>query len=221
MELHPSTEIECHIELPEWRLNVTHLLRRSERDLGNVMETALGGALAHLRACAPGGDLSRADVTGEIRAALEERAPGLALPPLVSELCMRRVLRDPGSMDGPLAWQFLHLLTLKSQAPWAVVDSSAVRGDLRYRLGREGERCASSDGELDCEGLAVLADEEAVLATPWAETRPESLADCEAPIFVCFLPADLYRKVGPRNHMGRAIWVTWAYAFLKQRTCTH
>jgi len=217
MEVHPSTSVDCCVELPAWRLNVTHLLRQTERDLGNVMETALGGAVAYARSCAPDGDVSRAPDLAEIRAGIEG---GAAAPPLASELCIRRVLEDPGSVRGPRAWEFLHFLTLKSQAPWGVVDSAVVRGNLHYRRGRDGERFAHRAGELDCGGLAVLADEESVLATPWTEPLAEPLAQCEAPIFVCFLPADLYRKVDPRGHMGRAIWVTWAYFFLKQRTCT-
>ena len=43
----------------------------------------------------------------------------------------------------------------------------------------------------------------------------------EEPVFVCYLPKPLFRRLEPKSHMGRAIWLTWAYRFVFERTCSY
>lgn len=77
MPAEPLTEFDCIVELPDWRVHATHLARCDERELGNVMETALRGAIAHGRSCALGG---RIDASSTVMA-IRERLVALGLDP--------------------------------------------------------------------------------------------------------------------------------------------
>ncbi len=70
------------------------------------------------------------------------------------------------------------------------------------------------------DGLPVLADSIGVVATPWTYRKPTDLEGCQAPLYICSLPHELFRKVQPRSHMGQAIWLTWVYKFIFERTCS-
>ena len=118
-------------------------------------------------------------------------------------------------------WQFLMILTLKSQAPWTVVPGERLTTGMSFRLGALGETLPATEGALSCHGLPVLAGPDGLLGSPWTLPDPEAIADCPDPLFVCFLPRELYREIEPRAHMGRAVWLTWAYRFLRQRSFSY
>ena len=218
MPANPLIEFDCLVELPAWRVLATHLARRDERELGNVMETALRGAIAHARSCAPGGRLGASQTVAAIRSSLVDLGLDPTRTPPASEHLIRRVLEDPTSANHSLNWQFLVILTLKSQAPWTVIPGERLSTSMTFRLGVEGESLPGLEGQLSCQSLPVLADPHGLLASPWSLPDPEQIADCAAPLFVCFLPSEVYRKIEPMAHMGRAVWLTWAYRFLRQRS---
>jgi hypothetical protein len=209
---------ECQVNLRDWRLHASFLIRRQERDLGNVMEVALRGAIAHARKCAPSGRVDEAEIPAAIRTAFAELGLDPEVRPPASEQLIEAVLRDPQMAEGCLSWQFLSILTLKSQAPWTILRGDTIAPPLVFRLGVEKESLPLESGFLACDGLPILADTTGPLASPWTLPDREQIADCDAPVFICCLPRTLFRRVEPKAHMGRAMWTTWAYSFLRQRT---
>jgi DNA/RNA-binding domain of Phe-tRNA-synthetase-like protein len=221
METAPREPFDCNVSIPGWRLHVAHLILSVDRDLGNVMEVALRGAHNHLRRSFPEGKLLDNSTVMAIRENLVAMGHKPGRTPPCSESLLTGFLEDQESIRGSLAWEFLALLTIKSLAPWSVLDRQAVDPPLDFRYGKQGESIPSPAGALDCEGLPVLADSRGVRATPWTHVTPDSLRDCKEPVFVCYLPERLFRRIQPKSHMGRAIWMTWAYRFVFERTCTH
>lgn len=209
----------CRVELEGWRLHVAHLARREDRDLGNVMELALKGAAARLRHGGSGAESGPNPAARRLRESLARlgQDPERTPPSSESMIAEYRASEDPAR--GSLAWRFLFLLVAKSQAPWSVMDREELSLPLVFRRGRPGERIPDRGADLDAEGLPVLADREGVRASPWTLPSPSELEGCREPVFVCYLPGDLFRRVNPRGHMGRAIWFTWAYKFITERTC--
>lgn len=221
MTNHDRTAFECTVQVPGWRLHVAHLTAAEERDLGNVMDVATRGAFKHLRRCRLHDGLERSPAVVAIRESLERMGMDPEATPPCSELLITKIL-DAGEVPrGNLAWKFLAVLTAKSQAPWTAVDRDDLDPPLRFRLGEPGESLTLSVGTFDCEGLPVLADGQGIKASPWVPCTPADLARCEEPVFVCYLPHDLLRVVEPKGHLGRVVWLTFAYRFVFERTCTN
>ena len=216
MQVPMEDPYECVVDLPDWQLHAAFLVRREERDLGNVMEVALRGAIANARRNAPDGRVDRGETAASIREQLIEMGLDPAHPAPASEQLIARVLEDPEAASGPLAWQFLVLLSLNSQAPWTVVSADRISPPLRFRPGRAGEELPNS--ALPAEGLPVLADQNGVVASPWTLPDPDELAECTRPVFFCFLPGPLFRRIEPMAWMGRTVWSTWAFGFVWQRS---
>jgi hypothetical protein len=212
---------DCLVELPGWRLQLACLAFNQQRDLGNVMDLALRGAEAALLRDFPDGRLSATDTIGTIRVHLQRLGIEPQTTPPGSEILLRRFL-DAGTIPrGSITWEFLAVLTVKSQAPWAVLDRGTLTPPLVFRTGREGENLIIPGGNVSCEGLPLLADQEGAKACPWIAPQAGDLGCIEEPVFVCFLPADIFRQVAPRNHLGRTVWLTWAYRFVFEKTCRH
>jgi len=209
---------DCHVRLPEWRLHLAHLSVTPDRDLGNVMDVAIRGALASLRRRHPDGQLE-SDLTIRI---IREQMRRLGVDPLktppCSESLLRRFLAEKRIMRGSIAWEFFAILTAKSAAPWAVIDRRNLEPPLVFRSGRPAEVLPDAAGAMSCEGLPVLADQNGVKASPWAHPEPTVLGDVQDVVFVCFLPKDVFRTVAPKSHLGRVVWMTWAYRFVFERT---
>jgi DNA/RNA-binding domain of Phe-tRNA-synthetase-like protein len=143
-----------------------------------------------------------------------------ATPPS-SERLIVRLLEKEAAARGPLAWEFFTILVAKTQAPWSVLDRSRLNPPLVFRLGERGELIHGMDATLDCAGLPVLADQDGVMASPWTCVPPSALHECPEPVFVCYLPKELFRTVEPRAHVGRAVWLTWAYKFVFERAYSY
>jgi len=210
----------CLVQRPDWRLHVAHLTLAEGRDHGDVMDLAADGSAEMLRNAVTDGRITEGSMLAEIHDHLAADGIDLqrALP--VSESLVHRFHADGEVPRGTLAWDFLVLLIAKSQAPWSVLDPEELEPPLVFREGEPGEVHHHADGEFNCAGLPVLTDRHRVVATPWTHRSPDELADCRSPLFICYLPQGLFRKVQPRNHMGNAIWLTWVYKFLFERTCT-
>jgi len=218
----PQPELfSCLVTLPRWKLHVTHLTRNEGRDLGQVMELANRGAMAELRRSFPGGRIEEGKTLLTIRRSLERMGHDAAGPCPVAELLIASFLETGGVVRGSLAWDFLALLTVRTQAPWSVLDSERLAPPLTFRQGEPGEFIEHAGGQLDCAGLPVLADCSGVQATPWTHGWPNDLEDCRSPLFICYLPRELFRAVQPRSHMGQVVWRTWAYKFVFERTCSY
>ncbi len=215
-ELEP---FDCTVAPPGWRLHLACLSRDRARDLGNVMDMAAGGAYAELRRAYPADRLEDHPTLAAIRARLTDMGLDPASTPPCSERLLHDIAAAGGLRRGCLAWEFLSVLTIRSAAPWTALDRGALDPPLVFRPGEAGETLPLEDGNLDCAGLPVLADRAGVKASPWTLPDPASLADPDETVFVCFLPADLFRQVNPRDHLGRVMWLTWAYRFVFERSC--
>jgi hypothetical protein len=221
MSLPELDTFDCSVELAGWRLHLACLALNKERDLGNVMDLAVRGAVAALARDFPAGRLSESGTIESIGDHLNRLGIDPRTTPPCSEILLQHFL-DIGTIPrGSLIWEFLAVLTVKSQAPWAVLDRRTLAPPLIFRAGCDGESLTDGDGQMVCEGLPLLADQGGIKACPWIAPRPGDLDDIEEPVFVCFLPAELYRTVAPRNHLGRTVWLTWAYRFVFERTCRH
>ena len=209
---------ECYVRLPGWRLHIAHLEVARDRELGNVMDVAIGGAQTTLLRRFPD---RRLEVDPEVRL-LRDQLLRLGVDPQQAPPCSELLLASFLTTDkiprGSLAWEFLAILTAKTAAPWTVLDREALKPPLVYRHGKPGEELQSLAGATNCEALPVLADQEGVKASPWTHTGPSDLRDVKDAVFACFLPEDLFRVVQPRSHLGRIVWLTWAYRFVFERS---
>lgn len=212
---------DCLVRVPHWRLYLAHMAVNRDRERGDVLDVAAKGAEAALRRSHPADSLVPDATITALRESL--RAIGLdpaACPPC-SERLIRRFLADPELQRGCLAWEYLAVLTIKSHAPWIVLDRATLEPPLVFRDGVPGETLAWAEGELDCAGLPVLADGRGIVGSPWTHPAPGDLEDSDETVFVCCLPEDLFRRVDPKTFLGRANWLTWAYRFLFTRTCKY
>jgi DNA/RNA-binding domain of Phe-tRNA-synthetase-like protein len=216
---HQRTKFDCAVQVPGWRLHVAHMIVTEGRELGNVMDVATRGAFRHLQRCRLHEGLDRSPAIVAVRESLKRLGLDPEVNPPCSELLLAKILEAGEVPRGSLAWEFLAVLTAKSQAPWTVVSRDDLSPPLLFRLGKPGESLASSRGAFDCEGLPVLADQTGIKASPWIAGSPENLERCPQPVFVCCLPRELFRVVEPKSHLGRVVWLNWAYRFVFERTC--
>ncbi len=211
---------DCRVTLPGWRLHIASL-SANDRDLGNVMDLATRGAVNALRRLRTASEPLAHPALAVIREHLSRLDIDPGETPPCSEILIERII-SRGAIDrGCLGWEFLSLLTAKSCAPWTALDRRHLKPPLTFRLGESGELLRHAAGELDCTGLPVLADDAGVKASPWTLGPPEALQDASDVVFVCYLPRELFREIGPKSHVGRAIWMTWAYRFVFERTCSY
>ncbi len=207
---------DCQVLVPGWRLHLASLSVTPNRDRGNVMDLATSGAFRALKSA---GDMDDSGMPLWFREAWSLAGLDPAkYPPSSQQLAQRA--REQGGIDrGCLAWEFLSVLVLKSGVPWVALDRRVLHTPLVYRLGEPGETLPTDRGDVSCAGLPVLADLETVRAAPWALGSPDDLVDADPVVFVCFLPQNIFRQVNPKNVLGRAVWLTWAYRFVFEKTC--
>jgi hypothetical protein len=67
-------------------------------------------------------------------------------------------------------------------------------------------------------GLPVLEDQNGVVDSPWIATSPADLESCSDPVFICYLPEELFRTIDPKSHLGRVVWLTFAFQFIFERS---
>jgi hypothetical protein len=213
-----QTAFDCIVGLPGWRLHVAQMAVREGRELGSVMDVAIRGAFKHLSRSLPDGDLDRGSTITAVREHLKHLSIDPQATPPSSELLISSFIEADEIPRGSLAWEFLAVLTAKSQAPWGAIHRDRLQPPLRFRLGEQGEGIATGKGDFDCAGLPVLADREGVKGSPWAPCAPRDLEDCTAPVFVCYLPEKLFRAIDPKSHLGRITWLTWAFQFVFERS---
>lgn len=210
----------CTVTLPKWKLHLAQMAAYGWRDLGNVMDLATEGAIKDVLRNYPDGDLENSLPISQIRKSIRDMGYDIDKTPLCSEQLLAEILEKEAFPRGCLAWEFLAILTIKSQAPWTVLDGDKIQHPLVFRLGEPGEKILTTTGEMDCEGLPVLADSTGAKTSPWNQISRYTLEGISRPLFVCFLPKELFRKIQPKKYMGRAVWLTWAFKFEFERTCS-
>lgn len=217
MDSHP---FECLIDLPGWKLHFALMKFRKEREMGTVMQTAGKGAYARLKKLMPEGSEAENPTIVKYRNEIAGLCPGPIKQGLCSESMLRDILKRQSPMWDCLSWDFLSLLTIHTLAPWGLFDAANFTYPLVFRNGEKGEIITGSCGEVDCEGLPILADSKVLLGSPFVYPKNENPENIENPAFVCFMPATLARKINPKSHVGRINWTTWAYEFEIERAVT-
>jgi len=198
---------DCVVGLPGWRLHVAQLYLSEGRELGGVMDMAIEGAYKHLLRSCPDGDLDRSETLFTIREGLQHLGIDSKATPPCSEQLLSSCIAANAIPRGSLAWEFLTVLTVKSQAPWTVIDRRRLQPPLHFKLGEDG--------------LPMLVDQEGVKGNPWLAPAPTDLADCTDPVFICYLPEALFRSIDPKSHLGRVVWLTFAFRFAFERSFSY
>jgi hypothetical protein len=198
---------DCIVGVPGWRLHVAQLYLSEGRELGSVMDMAIEGASKHLMRSCPDGDLDRSEMVGTIREGLQQLGIDAKATPPCSEQLLSSFIAADAIPRGSLAWEFLAVLTVKSQAPWTVIDRGMLRPPLHFRVGDDG--------------LPLLSDREGVKGNPWLAPAPADLEDFREPVFICYLPETLFRSIDPKSHLGRVVWMTFAFRFAFERSISH
>jgi hypothetical protein len=171
------------------------------------MDMAIEGAYKHLLRSCPDGDLERSETVSTIREGLQHLGIDSKAHPLCSEQLIARFVAANEIPRGSLAWEFLAVLTVKSQAPWTVIDRCMLQPPLHFKVGEDG--------------LPLLSDREGVKGNPWLASAPADLEGCTDPVFICYLPETLYRSIDPKSHLGRVVCLTWAFRFAFERSFSH
>lgn len=210
---------DCAVTLPGWRLHLAQMAAYEWRDLGNVMDLATEGAISELLRNHPDGRPESGKTIFAIRESIKHMGFDPDATPLCSEQLLSELLEKKTFPRGCLAWEFLAILTIKSQAPWTVLDGDKIQHPLVFRQGEPGETIPTATSEMSCEGLPVIADANGAKASPWNQISRYSLEGVSRPLFICFVPKELFRKVQPRVYMGRMVWLTWAFKFEFEKTC--
>lgn len=212
---------DCEVALPGWRLHVAEMTAPEGRELGNVMDVAVRGAFRYLLRRGLDQGLERSPVVCSIREALRRLGLDPESTPPCSETLISGFLENGELPRGSIAWEFLAVLTAKSQAPWSAFCRAGLKPPLVFRLGDPEEMVVTSSGTHECDGLPVLADRNGAKGSYWVPGHPRDLQDCADPVFVCYLPGDLFRSVDPKSHLGRTVWLTWALRFVFERSFAH
>lgn len=206
--------MECSVEIPGWRIHLAHLIERQDREMGSVMELAAKGALAKIKKKFPTEDFTNHETCRSVRSLFAKTGLNPATTPPVSELMMKKILKEDRIALCCRPWDFYLLLMAHSLAPWSVINSAVITSPLVFRMGRKGETL----DEQDCRDLPILADTNGPRAAPWHMDDPEPLKDCKEPLYVCYMPEEAARRIDPKSHLGRINWMTWAYHFVVEKT---
>jgi len=212
------TPFECTVTLAGWRLHIAHMAVSEGRDLGNVMDVATRGALSEVLRCHPNGRLEENKTIVTMRESMRRLGVDTSATPPSSERLISSVLEKREVPRGSLPWEFMAILTAKSCAPWTVLSRDSFSPPLEFRLANEEERLPTQHRAFDGHRIPVLADRDRVIASPWTDDSPDALENCSEPVFICYVPSDLFRTVDPKSHLGRVVWLTWAYRFVFEKT---
>ena len=212
-----ADQIKCRVELEGWRLHFVWLTPKIGREMGSVMDLACSGALAKLQKRYPDRDLSSDPEVCRFREGIADLGIDPAKTAPSSERVLTRMLESGTFPRGPIAWEYLHLLVTHSPSPWSLMDAARLEGPFEFRYGKSGETIGCETEFSGVEGLPVLTDQKGVVASPWTCSRKEDFGADIDPLFVCFMPEKLWRKINPKAHIGRLVWMTWAYTFVVER----
>lgn len=209
-------KIQCEVALAGWRLHFAQMDPR-EREMGSVMQVAAKGAISRVAKRFPLGRLDENPTIQAVREMLARHGVDWQVTPANSERIVQRIVKDKSFPAGELAWQFLVLLTINSLAPWSLLDPNRLAGPLVFRAGQKGEVVPGGQANSDCFNRPVLADANGVVGAPWWLEVGDEAVNPQSPLFVCYMPESHARQINPKAHIGRLVWMTWAYTFAYEK----
>jgi hypothetical protein len=199
-----STSVDCRVELPNWRLHLSLMKLRENREMGAVMEVAVKGALARIAKRFPDKTLETDKLVRTYREGLESCGLNSEQAVPCSETLITRILETGTFPRGSLPWEFVALLMINSGAPWTVLDAERIAAPLTFRQGENG--------------LPELVDASGMSCGPWSLDPCLEFDEGTNLLFVCYLPKSIARKVSPKTHLGHLVWMTWAYEFVLEKS---
>ncbi|PIP08039.1 MAG: hypothetical protein CO012_02140 [Syntrophobacterales bacterium CG_4_8_14_3_um_filter_49_14] len=217
MALTSNAGIECLNKLKGWRLHLAWL-RLQDGDHKPVLRIAIDGAISIF--CGKFFNNSYIDepVVCSTRSLL--MSGGLSKDRCVSsfELLAKKVLAGLDIQSEKPGVVFRDLLSLKSMAPWSVIDISRVSFPLIFRIGREEDTMNQDEGTFQLKGCPVLCDKAGKVWTPMTLADEAAIeASCRDILLVCYAPLERARDVAAKSHLGRMVHMTQAFHFIMER----
>jgi DNA/RNA-binding domain of Phe-tRNA-synthetase-like protein len=211
------TEIECLNKLKGWRLHFAWL-RLTEGDHKAVLRITIEGTISIFQRKFSDNSYIDEPIVRSIRSLL--MSGGLPKDSCVSsfELLAKRVLVGEGIQTEKPGVVFRDLLSLKSMAPWSVMDVSQISFPLLFRMGREEETLNQESSNFNLKGCPVLCDKVGRLWTPITLTDEHDItASCRDVLLVCYAPIERAREVAAKSHLGSMVHMTQAFRFVMER----
>ncbi len=212
------SDVQCTNMLEGWRLHVAWL-KLSEQDHGSALGLASRGTVSVFRREFAGKRLLDNPIVRSLRLLLlkgglpEERCASSF------ELLAKKVLNGEGIQTEKPGVAFRDILSLKSLAPWSVIDISRVKFPLVFRTGGQGEMLRQEGGNLDMEGSPLLCDNAGRAWTPLSlADEQEITSSSEDILLVCYAPLERAREVAAKTHLGNLVHMTKTFSFAMERS---
>ena len=213
----PFTEIYCFNQLRGWRLHFAWL-KLNEGYQEAVLHVAIEATVSNFKRKFSDNSYADEPIVYSIRSLL--MGGGLSKERCISsfEILAKKILADEGIQTEKPGVVFRDLLSLKSLAPWSVMDISQVSFPLIFRRGREEDMLNQDGSNLNLEGCPVLCDKVNKLWTPISlADKDESTPSCPDVLLVCYAPIERAREVAAKSHLGRTVHMTQAFHFVMER----
>lgn len=214
MVLSSANETKCLNKLKGWRLHFAWL-KITEGTHEAVLRIALDGAVTIFQKRFSDNSYMDDPVVRSTQSIL--RNSGLSEENSRSsfEILAEKVIGGRNIQSEKPAVIFRDILTLKSMAPWSVMDVSHVSFPVTFRLGREEEMLIQNGITLNMKGHPVLCDTAGRMWTP--TTLPDETdlhPSCPDILLVCYAPLERAREVAAKSHLGRIVHMTQTFRFV-------
>lgn len=213
------SEIQCHNVLEGWRLHFAWLRLGEEEGRESALQNASQGTVSLFRRKFADNSYLNHPVVCSVRSLL--RNGGFYTQQCISsfERLAQKVLEGEAINIEKPAVAFRDLLSLRSMAPWSVMDISQVSFPLVFRFAGEKEALLLHEDILTLKGCPILCDNKGKI---WS---PISLADereitplCRNIMLVCYAPVEYRQEVAAKSHVGMMVHMTGMFRFVMERS---
>lgn len=210
-------EIECINQLPGWRLHFAWL-RLKEGEHQAALRIAIEGTVSIFREKFSHNSYFDEPIVRSVRSLLGKNDLGQKECLSSFELLAQKILAgDDIAIENP-GIVFRNLLSLKSFAPWSIMDIGNVSFPFVFRTGKEGDTLKSKDRTFTLKGCPVLCDKAGKLSTPLSITDGEDITPSSRNILlVCYAPLERAREVAAKSHLGNLVHMTQVFRFVMER----
>ena len=212
------SEIACSNTLPGWRLHFAWL-QLTQRDHQAALDLASLGTVSVFRKNFADFQFGDSPIVRSVHLLLKRGGLSQAKCSSSFDRLAQRVLDGEGIQTDNPGLAFRDILSLKSMAPWSVIDVSQVRYPLVFRRGDQGEVLNRGEKEGDVEGLPLLCDQERNFWSPSAVVDEDEIpVMCGEVLLVCYAPLEHSREIAAKTHVGNLVHMTKAFRFVMERS---